>query len=306
MTPAARILDVTALPTSAEYQLLLRTAADLSHTLGLVLGPTRDAPGMAPSLARQLAVFPHLIVSSAEWPGTVASEEYTCIQYPATHAVVDVLAAATGSILDLDGADGMPFDPHFLRDDRSPVLLSVTGDARVWFELQPEELAAFPASVVSQLGLRPPPGPAITHPSALWGYRADCIVESPVGADPVAFEQLPSRDLGDGRFEVCCIPYNAPDLALGDRVTAVKDRERWVRAGKASQSGRAVVEIEVAPLAVDINEVVESLRLGSFRFEVAGDSLIVVDAVDDDEIRAIEDAVFSTGTATVGLAVGVR
>jgi Domain of unknown function (DUF4265) len=100
--------------------------------------------------------------------------------------------------------------------------------------------------------------------------------------------------------------FNVSDLALGDRVDAVKRDGKWIRVGGVTQSGRAVVEVEVSPLAVEFGGVVESLRRGGFQFETAGDDFIVVDATNDDEVRSIEDAVMSVGTTTVGFSVGVR
>jgi hypothetical protein len=206
MTEAVVVLDVTSLATRADYQVLLQTAAGMSQTLGLVLGPTRTGPQLDGSLERQLAPFVHSTVSGTEWPGTSASEPYTCLRYSVAGPVLDALATATDSILNLDGANGMPFDLHFLRVDGSPVLASVTGDARVWFELRTHELAALPGLIFERLGLRPPPGPMLTHSNAVWGGRADCIVESQISTEMAMFEQLPCRELGSGRFEVCCIP----------------------------------------------------------------------------------------------------
>ena len=53
------------------------------------------------------------------------------------------------------------------------------------------------------------------HPDPVWRDRADFLVRARVDD---GWEQIWSRKLADGAFEVCCIPFFVHDLALGDIV----------------------------------------------------------------------------------------
>ena len=56
------------------------------------------------------------------------------------------------------------------------------------------------------------------------------------------FEQLWSRRIGDGLFELCCIPFFAYDLALGDVVRA--DADYTVRSVE-QRSGNGVIRVAI-------------------------------------------------------------
>lgn len=62
------------------------------------------------------------------------------------------------------------------------------------------------------------------HREPAWRGRADFIIEARVehGGGREIREQLWARAAG-GRFEVCCIPFFVPDLALGDEVEVEED-----------------------------------------------------------------------------------
>jgi hypothetical protein len=62
----------------------------------------------------------------------------------------------------------------------------------------------------------------IRHPGAFWGERADTVAVVQVAAlsEPLPWEELPCRSLGGGRFELCCVPFSAYGVCLGDVVTA--------------------------------------------------------------------------------------
>jgi hypothetical protein len=71
-----------------------------------------------------------------------------------------------------------------------------------------------------------------THPYPVWRVRANFIigiwisdfeVDSP---SDQSWEQLWSRRISDNRFELCCIPCFAPDLALGDEVETATELGR--------------------------------------------------------------------------------
>jgi len=62
----------------------------------------------------------------------------------------------------------------------------------------------------------------VTHESPAWRERANFIIGTTIdtsGLDtPIHSEQLWARQLGENTFEVCCIPFFAYNLALGDVV----------------------------------------------------------------------------------------
>jgi hypothetical protein len=58
------------------------------------------------------------------------------------------------------------------------------------------------------------------------------------------FEQLWSEKVGEGLFEICCIPFFVYDLALGDVVRAEAESGCLVRS-VARRSGNGVVRVAV-------------------------------------------------------------
>lgn len=63
------------------------------------------------------------------------------------------------------------------------------------------------------------------HNNPVWRDRANFIIQAQVehdGDDEIR-EQLWTRQITDDRFEMCCIPFFIPDLALGDEVQTELD-----------------------------------------------------------------------------------
>jgi Domain of unknown function (DUF4265) len=67
----------------------------------------------------------------------------------------------------------------------------------------------------------------VTHDFPVWRDRADFVIrlnlDLPEIADLATSEQLWARKVGDDIFEVCCIPFFAYGLALGDLVQTRND-----------------------------------------------------------------------------------
>src|SRR5437773_12567622 len=60
-----------------------------------------------------------------------------------------------------------------------------------------------------------------THPNPIWHERANFLIQARVPRDedvPEIWEQLWPRQVGPKLFELCCIPFFAHGLALGDQV----------------------------------------------------------------------------------------
>jgi hypothetical protein len=62
-------------------------------------------------------------------------------------------------------------------------------------------------------------GDVVRHLSPVFRERADYIIMARLEDDlPRKWEQLWAKELGNGRFEICCIPFAVYNLNLGDQV----------------------------------------------------------------------------------------
>jgi hypothetical protein len=77
-----------------------------------------------------------------------------------------------------------------------------------------------------------------THLAPVWRDRANFIINAPL-IEANRFEQLWSRRMGENQFEICCIPFFLYDLALGDIVETVTQRDlRYVVSRRLHESGQ--------------------------------------------------------------------
>ncbi len=58
-----------------------------------------------------------------------------------------------------------------------------------------------------------------THDSPAWRHKSDALVQALLEEENNS-EQIWCRELGDDKFEVCCIPFYLYDVALGDIILA--------------------------------------------------------------------------------------
>jgi hypothetical protein len=72
----------------------------------------------------------------------------------------------------------------------------------------------------------------LVHRWPVWREKADFILRArleKLRGRGRRWEQLWARQLGENRFEICCIPFFVYDLALGDEVeTGLKEKTRYV------------------------------------------------------------------------------
>ena len=74
------------------------------------------------------------------------------------------------------------------------------------------------------------------HPQPLWRDRADFMIRAPL--DDGGWEQIAARKISESSFEVCCIPFFADDLSLGDIVeTEARLDARYVIRSVVQPSG---------------------------------------------------------------------
>ncbi len=65
---------------------------------------------------------------------------------------------------------------------------------------------------------------AVQHPEGVWRDRADHLLQARFDVNGVEhWEQLWARRVADGLFEICCIPFMAYGMSLGDVVAAQPD-----------------------------------------------------------------------------------
>lgn len=119
-----------------------------------------------------------------------------------------------------------------------------------------------------------------THPSPIWRRKSDFIIGveiDPAGTD-VKSEQLWARRLGDHEFEICCIPFFAYDLALGDRVATDSD---FTVTNVTVPSGRYVFRVHLeAGRQENASGLEEWLTSQGLLFEWSSPSLVSIDAPD--------------------------
>ncbi|MFE4541294.1 DUF4265 domain-containing protein [Arthrobacter sp. NPDC056727] len=126
-----------------------------------------------------------------------------------------------------------------------------------------------------------------THRDPVWRSRADFIIATPI--DPattaVATEQLWARRVGERQFEICCIPFFAYNLALGDIVETTPEfmAERVIE-----QSGRYVFRVFLAEATPKETTTSALASLGAL-MEWSSPNLLAVDAHNEPLAKCIAD-----------------
>lgn len=81
------------------------------------------------------------------------------------------------------------------------------------------------------------------HLNPIWREKANFVINYELGVEPdkpgvIQMEQLWAKRLEENRFMVCCIPFFAYGLALGDEVlTAPKDKMSFIVQNVVRPSG---------------------------------------------------------------------
>lgn len=122
----------------------------------------------------------------------------------------------------------------------------------------------------------------ITHPSPVWKERADFIIG--VQLDDGGSEQLWARQLDAFRFEICCIPFFAYDLALGD---VVETTERFELTRVLEPSGRYVFRVWLGDSNLSGDAVANELVEIGGVVEWSSANLLAIDASSEDLAQRI-------------------
>jgi uncharacterized protein DUF4265 len=132
----------------------------------------------------------------------------------------------------------------------------------------------------------------VVHENPAWRERSNFIihVRLPEKNRPKRFEQLWTRQLGDNRFEVCCIPFLASDLALGDVVmTAPQSGLKYLVHRMVVPSGRHVLRAWPSERSLPGDEIAADLMALGALIEWSPCKLLAVDAADDEHAQVVAD-----------------
>lgn len=153
----------------------------------------------------------------------------------------------------------------------------------------------WPPRVVGELmavGGSTPEQEFVIHSEPVWRELSNFIVNAELGEEdlPRRFEQLWARQLGEDRFEICCIPFFLFDVALGDLVeTAPKGSRKYVLDRVVEQSGRCVFRVWFGESFHPRDEVAEKLTALGALLEWSSVNLLAVDAANEANAQQVAD-----------------
>ncbi len=115
----------------------------------------------------------------------------------------------------------------------------------------------------------------LTHSEPIWRDKANYLLMADIDGD---LEQLWAREIGDGKFMICCVPLFVYDIALGDIVEADDDDQVTRVIERSGRYGFRIWLSDAGQLA--INEILDELSgLGAF-IERSSNQLYAIDAPD--------------------------
>lgn len=123
------------------------------------------------------------------------------------------------------------------------------------------------------------------HDAPVWRDRADFVIGAPLPEEKRA-EQLWARQVGDQRFEICCIPFFLYDVALGD---VVETDSNYDLARVVERSGRFVFRVWFGEAFHPRQEVADELTELGALLEWSSANLLAVDAADEADGQRIAD-----------------
>ena len=126
------------------------------------------------------------------------------------------------------------------------------------------------------------------HSEPVWRERSDFIIATRVdpGDTDIETEQLWVRKIGDSRFEICCIPFFAYDLALGD---VVETDASYMFTRVVEPSGRYTFRVWFGNSSHPREEVADELEGLGALLEWSSRNLLAVDAIDADHAQVVAD-----------------
>lgn len=136
------------------------------------------------------------------------------------------------------------------------------------------------------------------HENPAWREKSDFIIriylEENEGRNE--WEQLWVKRVGDRRFSICCIPFFAYNLALGDEV---ETDGNYVVQGVVKPSGQFTFRVWFGdsnnPGVKD--EVLQQLEVMSVLFEWSSANLLAISARDSDQAQQLVDYLYARQNA---------
>ncbi|UQX88706.1 DUF4265 domain-containing protein [Jatrophihabitans telluris] len=118
-----------------------------------------------------------------------------------------------------------------------------------------------------------------THSQPVWRERSNFIIATSIdsGNTDVQTEQLWARKIDERHFELCCIPFFAYDLSLGD---VVETDDGYMTRRVSTPSGRYVFRVWFGESFHPREEVAAELESLGALVEWSSTNLVAVDARD--------------------------
>ena len=128
------------------------------------------------------------------------------------------------------------------------------------------------------------------HENPVWRDRSDFIIRTYLEDNEgrSEWEQLWVRRVDERTFSLCCIPFFAYDLALGDEV---ETDANYAVQGVVRASGQFTFRVwfgDSAKPAIK-DEVSRQLEAAGALFEWSSANLLAISAKDDDQAQAVAD-----------------
>jgi hypothetical protein len=169
-----------------------------------------------------------------------------------------------------------PRDLRLRRADGSTALGIRSPNLPIWTELDDREMSAIPGGRVGGWVIESIAEPTLEHSRPARLARGDTLVGAPREAIPAQFERLWCKALGEGTFEVCCIPFFIFGLGLGDVIFARAVEDGSWQMTHVVEHSRSVAWVEVQS-PTTMQTVRERLTRDRVAFEVQSSRELAVD-----------------------------
>jgi hypothetical protein len=141
------------------------------------------------------------------------------------------------------------------------------------------------------------------HLSPVWRKKANFLIQAELSAVglPGKWEQLWARQLDNGRYELCCIPFFAPGLALADQVdVAPKEGKEYVVHSLIAASGRVAARVAFVNDAVFdqlAHQLIDEMRATNCLFEWHTTRYLAIDIADRRAFQHMNKVLADYGSA---------
>lgn len=125
-----------------------------------------------------------------------------------------------------------------------------------------------------------------THAEAVWRERSNFVIATAIESanTDITTEQLWARKIDEAHFELCCVPFFAYDIALGD---VVETDSQYMVKRVVHRSGRFVFRVWFGDSFQPRREVADQLEALGALLEWSSPNLLAVDAADEKLARTL-------------------